>query len=280
MEKGDSSSLLNSPLGAAVSTQYLITNQSRSRKPFNVVAMNNDLDHVNRNLTTMSLNSAVNSHPFASASSSSSSSSSSAAHLINQSRCNYLKPSSQSPTPQQPLINQHHAAVMTMLAMENTTTSFDDLDAVEEINLNQHNVINTNSRLNSQFVNSRVVNRSTVIPSAVNSKHHVLSHPYFYSDSDSMDSLQQPTLQQQSIQQSLQQPFKPTSILKRVDSKKKLAYNPNSSHVSQHHHHRPQYHVEGSTLPKNFTMHENFKHMRSSNALDDENLIYSNNRYV
>jgi hypothetical protein len=257
-----------------VSNQYLLTNQSRSRKPFNVVAMNTDLDHMNRNLTAMNL---TNSHPFASASSSSSSSSSSAAHLINQSRSNYLKPSSQSPTPQQPLINQHHAAVMTMLAMENTTTSFDDLDAVEEINLNQHNVINTNSRLNSQLVNNRVVNRSSI--PAVNSKHHVLSHPYFYSDSDSMDSLQ-PTLQQQSIQQSLQQPFKPTSILKRVDSKKKLAYNLNSSHVSQHHHHRPQYHVEGSTLPKNFTMHENCKHMRSSNALDDENLIYSNNRYV
>lgn len=112
------------------------------------------------------------------------------------------------------------------LLMENTTTSFDDLDAVEEINLNQHNV----TKLCQQQQQQQQQRHQH--PHAHRPFQH--PHPYFYSAQQAGNGLGE----------SSEPTFQPISILKRVDSNKKMVPM-TQRHVA-----------EGATLPKNFTVHE------------------------
>lgn len=118
------------------------------------------------------------------------------------------------------------------ILMENTTTSFDDLDTVEEINLNQHSLTKLR-QTNQPFERPPVINRvlrQSPVHSYNGSNSH--THPYFFSGvsktKQAFDSNE----------------FQPTSILKRIDSSKKMIQS--SSCRS----------IEGSTLPKNFTINE------------------------
>lgn len=143
-------------------------------------------------------------------------------------------------------ITGHHQQML----FENTTTSFDDLDTVEEINLNQHSLMKLRQPMDqhhsSQGQHHRVVTskqqqqKQASIHDYYANAHNSYKHPFFTAQSQTISN----------VTSASEARFQPISILKRVDSSSKNVVSSSTANSSR-------IGVEGSTLPKNFTIHEN-----------------------
>lgn len=127
--------------------------------------------------------------------------------------------------------------------MDHNNTSFDDLDSVEVISLNHHNVTKLRQQQQQNQQNQHLQQQQQHRP--ILSKkgvQHTLKNPYFYS------------VDQQNIENgtNVNDQFQPISILKRFDSNEKMypINRPSQSQTSFHHSGGG-----GGTLPKNFNSH-------------------------